>query len=691
MLGNGWYNPLPFRMWGRINLREHLTIGQPRATLQLNIEYSDGTMESIVTDESWKVDDGPIIRNSIYLGEVYDARKEQAGWDKPGFDDIGWKQAILTTESIGPLCAQSSPPIKITHSFSPVLITKSPSDAYIVDMGENFSGWITLHAQGAAGTEIKMVYGELLNPDGTLNANTAACGQIKGDKEPQIPGAPINAYQTDVFILKGEGIETYTPRFTFHGFRYVEITGYPGDLTLDFVIGHRLNSAVEDAGSFSCSNEMFNRIQDIVRRTQLSNMFSVQSDCPHRERFGYGGDIVASSEMALLNFDMEQFYAKTTRDFADAVRTNGGITETAPFVGIDDFGLDEGSGCVEWGAAYLLLQWQLYQYYGDKELLEEQYVTSKRYIELLKSSAIDNIIQGGLCDHEGLTPKSIELTGTAYYFYCVYIMMSIAMVLENASDARRYAALAEDVRKSYNARFLDAETGRYDTGTQFCQSISLFLGLVPKEQRSAALTVLIQEVEACDNHLNTGILGTKYLLDVLTNMGRPDLAYTIANQKSFPGWGYMLENGATTLWEHWEKEECTFSHNHPMFGSVSEWFYKALGGIAPHPAAKGFDKILIMPQIVGDLEWVKASYESVRGLITCEWERHGPAIKFNISIPVGATATLCLPTNIPGAVTEGRKLVSLRDGIELVRTEPGWVVYAVGSGSYTFGSVLKKV
>jgi len=686
ILGNGWYNPLPLRMWGRINPREHLTIGRPRLILQLHIEYADGSTQSVVTDESWKVGDGPIVRNSIYLGEVYDARREQAGWDRPGFDDGRWLPAVRATEPVGELRAQSAPPIRVKQTIRPASITEPQPGTYIFDMGRNFAGWVTLRVQGKAGTAVRLRYGELLHTDGTLNVMTSVCGQIK---RPDMggPGAPPVAYQSDTYILKGEGVETYTPRFTFHGFRYVEVTGLPDKPSPDTVEGHCLHSDVGDAGTFACSNEMFNRIQEMVRRTLLSNLFGVQSDCPHRERFGYGGDIVASGEMAMLNFDMARFYAKAVQDLADDQRPNGGITETAPFVGIADEGLGEGAGPVGWGTAFPWLQWQLYQYYGDKRILADHYEATKRWMHLLESKATDYILDNGISDHESLVPKPRALTGTAFFYHNACLASQIARALGRAADADRYAALSGSIRNAFNRKFLKPGTGVYDAGTQACQAFALFFDLVPADRRRVASDVLVNDVmQQHDGHLTTGIFGTKYMLAALSDAGRADVAYTIVNQKTFPGWGHMLDAGATTLWEHWEFSDNTYSHNHPMFGSVSEWFFKSLAGIRPDPAAVGFDRIIIRPQVVPGLTWVKATYNSVRGRIASEWRIEGDRLKLDVTIPPNTTATVYVPTRDRSTVKESDKPADQAERVRLLRTETDSAVYAVGAGAYRFES-----
>lgn len=669
MLGNGWFNPLPLKMWGSLNLRDHLTIGEPRLCVQLVVDYADGSSETIATDETWKTSPGPILRNSVYLGELYDARREQPGWDKAGFDDSEWEQAVPATEILGPLHAQDAPPIRVTRILKPVKMTEPKPGVFIFDFGQNFAGWVRLHVHGPAGTAVKMRYGELLYKDGALNGMTSVCGQIKqGGPNYRYPGhgLPQTAWQMDEYILKGGGQEIYCPRFTFHGFRYVEVTGLPQAPDLDTVEGLRLNSDVAPAGSFECSNEEFNRIQEMVLWTELSNFFSVESDCPHREKFGYGGDMVAAANAAIFNFDMERFYAKAVQDLGDAVRTNGGFTETAPYVGISDEGLGGGSGPVGWATAQPFLQWQLYQYYGDLPLLAAQYEATKRWFGFLQSCARDDLLDDGISDHESLAPKPRALTGSAFYYLNARLFAKIARALGHETDATEADALADRIQTAFNRKFLKAGSGSYDIGTQACQSFALALGLAPQDEQEQALDVLAKDIADRKGHLDTGIFGTKFMLAALTEFGRADLACEIADQRTFPGWGYMLENGATTLWEHWAKDDNTYSHNHPMFGSVSEWFYKCLGGIAPAPDAIGFDKIVIKPQPVADLKWVKASYNSVRGKIVSEWRTDGDKFKLRVRIPVGATATVFLPAP----------------------NSDGQTHLAVGSGEYEFTSSL---
>ncbi len=383
-LGNGWFNPLPLRMWGGRNIRDALFTGKPSFICRLSADAADGSKTVIVSDETWKVHDGPIIRNNIYLGEVYDARREVSGWNLPGFDDQDWKTASVTDFLPGSLRAQPQPPIKIRAEIKPVNLTSPGKGVYIFDMGQNFAGWIRLKIRAAKGTTIRLRYGELLYDDGTLNPMTGVCGQIKGKRknaEGEMvniggPGSPEIAWQSDTYIAKGEGTEEFTPAFTFHAFRYVEVTGLESSPRISDCLGLRLSSAVETVGTFECSDTLINAIQKMCTSTFLSNIFSIQSDCPHRERFQYGGDIVATSEAFMYNFDMSSFYGKTVQDWTDAAREDGRFTDTAPFVGIQYCGIG-------WAMVQPLLQLQLLRFYGNLSLVREQYPAAKRWIDLV--------------------------------------------------------------------------------------------------------------------------------------------------------------------------------------------------------------------------------------------------------------------------------------------------------------------
>ena len=481
MLGNGWYNPLPLRMWGRYNLRDTLQVGRPQFIAQLNIEYADGSRESVVSDNSWKWTEGPILRNSIYLGEKVDARKSVQNWDKPGLDVSKWTAVKLCPAPEGPLQSQPLPAIKVTKKIHPVKISEPVKGTYIVDMGQNFGGWARFKFDLPKGTTVKMRYGELLHKDGTLNPMTSVCGQIKN--KPGFPdgeGPPSTAWQRDTYIAAGNGTEVYTPTFTFHAFRFIELTGLPKAPALDDIEGLRMNSGVEPVGSFSCSNELFNRIQKMCQWTFLSNIFGVQSDCPHRERFGYGGDLVTTSDAFMLNYDMAGFYAKVTRDWHDSALPNGMLTDTAPFVGIQYCG-------VGWAMAHPHLQCQLYRYYGDRRIIEEQYDVSKRWLELVRVENKEHIVSKGLHDHEAIKKEKSPPMVTPLYCESARMLSHLAGILGKDKDVADYKALSEEIRKAYISSFIPSGTGVAASGIQSVQAFVLFLDMLPELERPAAL------------------------------------------------------------------------------------------------------------------------------------------------------------------------------------------------------------
>jgi alpha-L-rhamnosidase len=552
-------------------------------------------------------------------------------------------------------------------------------------MGVNFTGWIRLNLDVPRGTELKLRFGELLYPDGTLNPMTSVCGQIKGTRKTpdgQIvpiggPGAPEIAWQADTYIAGGNGPEVYTPRFTFHAFRYVELTGLPGTATREMMEGLRLQTDLEPVGEFSCSNPLLNRIQQMCRRTFISNVMSVQSDCPHRERFGYGGDLVTTAEAFMMNYDMARFYAKAVWDWHDSARPDGMLTDTAPFVGIQYCG-------VGWAMAHPLTQLELYRYYGDRRIIEQQYATSKRWFDRVASRNEDHIIKKGLSDHESLEKTPAPQLVTPLYCESARLLGRMAQILGREDESRHYRELAQAIRSAYRDRFLEPDTGRFSPGTQAAQAFALYLDMAEPADRKTSLAYLIDDIQVQrQGHLSTGIFGTKYALDVLAQENRAQVAYDIVNRTGFPGWGHMLAHDATTLWEHWEYSDNTFSHNHPMFGSVSGWFYHWLGGIQPAPDAVGFDRIVIRPQFIDDLSWVRCSYRSIRGLIRSHWQREGKQVKLSLEIPVHASATVILPAR-PSEIRESGQPAAQAPGVFLLKTESNTSVYRIEAGTYNF-------
>jgi len=647
LLGNGWYNPLPLRFWGRINFREALTIGRPKVLANLRIAYTDGSVETIATDESWQVAESGILRNNVFLGEKIDGRVV-----------LNFSKAAVAAEAPGGrLVAAMMPPIRVKGGFEDAVITEPEPHVYVADLRQNFAGWIGMRVRGRAGQEVHFRYGEILRPDGHVNGLTTVAGQIKEQWHINGgPGAPPTAYQEDSYICRGDSNDIFYPHFTFHSFRYVEITGLDLPPAKDELLGFRLNTDLEPTGSFNCSDTLLNGIQEMVLNTFLSNLFSVQSDCPGREKQGYGGDIVATADAFMYNYDMSCFYPKTLGDFADAVRPNGGMPECAPYNGIADEGFGEGTGPIGWQLAFPFLQRELYRFYGNRRVVEDQYQRTVGLVGLLRRVAGDGLIERGIGDHEAVNPKHVPVTSGAFYYGHVKLLAELAGLLGKRSDQRRWMGLADSIAGMFNTRYLQGDLGRYDTAAnQTTQVFPLWWGLAKEPSKSFDELVRLIE-DSCKGHLSTGIFGTKMLFDVLSRSDRNDLAYRIVSQRGFPGYAYMRDHGATTLIESWALTDQN-SWNHPMFGSVSEWFYRGLAGINPAEDAYGMDKLLFRMRPVGGLTHVRAALMTIRGSVLSEWERQGAVLIWTVGVPPNVRAEVDVPAGVDdGVLLDGKVL-----------------------------------
>ena len=680
MLGNGWWNPLPIKLFGRWDLRDYQQTGRPCFKAEIRITYSDQSVDVIPTDESWVTTPGPIVRNNVYLGEHYDARLERDGWNTVNAGKQGWHGAALVTGPSGKLSSQMQPPIRITKVLRPVRITQPRPDTFILDMGQNFAGAIRLKVKGPAGKKITLRYGEDVFKDGTLNYHTTVMTQIRKGGIKAGPGAPETAWQEDGYTLKGKGVESWAPRFTFHGFRYVEVTGWPGTPRPSDFEGLRMNADLQEAGTFSCSNDMFNKLNEVIRWTFLSNVFSVQSDCPAREKMGYGADMVVSANAFMYNFDMANFYRKAVQDFANEQLPDGGITEIAPHTGIADRGYGGDSGPLGWQLGFPFLQEQLYDFYGDREVIEQNYNGIVRQMYFLQEKAVDGLFHWDIGDHEALDPKAEAFSASAFYYHHAQLAARFAGLLGREQDSVKYARLADGIKSAMVRKYLVPGTGRFDNGTQAAQIFALWYDLSPEKDKT--MQVLMDEFGRHGGHVSTGIFATKMMFDVLRENDRNDVAYSVANAEGFPGWRHMLDNGATTLWETWEYPEKYPSQNHPMFGSISEWFFRSLLGI--NPAAPGFKKIMLKPQPAAGLAWAKGSYRSVYGEIVSDWKVNGQQFSWSITIPPNTTAMVCIPS------TEGKSVTIDGKVVQDVRYENGYAVTALGSGTYSLVSDYKK-
>jgi alpha-L-rhamnosidase len=690
MLGNGWYNPLPIRLFQRWNLREEITVGKPCLKAQLRIVYADGSTETIITDESWKAGDGPVLKNSVYLGELYDARLEQKGWNEAGFIDSHWTNARLTEGPGGQLIARYIPPVRVTKILKPVKMTEPSPGVYLFDFGQNFAGVPRLKVHGLAGTKVVLRGGEDIHPDGTLNYLTVITAQLKSMWNLKGgPGCPDDPMMVNTYVLSGNGEEVFTPEFTFSGFRYLEVTGYPGIPGLNAVEGLRMNTDLQSSGSFECSNELFNQIQEATLWTFMSNVFSVQSDCPAREKLGYGADIVVTAEAFCYNFDMNSFYRKVVQDFVNDVRPNGGMSEIAPNIGINEMGMGGETGSPGWQLAFPFAMKVLYDYYGDRVTLEKHYQVLKRQVDFMHSVTPGHIVQQDISDHESIDPKPVALSATAFYYHHVLILKEFAGLLDQKEDVATYGNLADDIRAAIIKTFLYPGTGVFKTGSQGAQLIALNYKLVPDSERNAAIDHLLLEIfNKHKGHLSTGIFATKFMFDFFREENRNDVAYTIANQRTFPGWGNMLANGATTLYESWEYPDTVGSQNHPMFGSISEWFYKSLLGI--NARDPGFTKFEIKPQPAGDLTWAKGYYDAMVGRIVSDWHTEGVKFYLNVTIPANTRALVYVPSLAKFPVTENGRSTESSEGLNFKEYMDGYAVYEAVPGNYSFTSTWQK-
>lgn len=637
-LGNGFYNPLPLRKWGHRDLRKDLAmVGKPTFLAKLHLAYQDGTSEEVVSDSSWHYSYGPLLKNSVYLGVTYDARREINNWDHPDLEETDWETAKISQGPRGVLQRAFFPGVQITEEITPIEIFSPEAGVWMVDMGVNFTGTYKIRLSGMVGDTITFRFGERLYEDKSLNPMTAVIGQIKR-KGVGGPGAPDIAWQTDSYVIGDDESSWFEPEFTYHTYRYMEIRGLEQQPQLSDIRGLFMHSNLESDGQFSCSSDLLNDIQEATLRTFRANLVSVQSDCPAREKFGYGGDINATSESFIYNFDMRTFYRKTLYDWVDAMKDSV-FVDTAPFTGIQYCG-------ISWESAFLITQYYLYLYYNDTDLIREFYDLDKAWMDKVARIHPDGIVDKGLSDHESLEPVPVSLTGTGHYLQCARIMHTFASYMGDTQRAERYEQLADRLKQLIKAKYWDEPvTEKINRQTLF--STLLFHDIVPKDEIAAATDSLLQAVQnGPSGHLNTGIFGTKYVLETLSEHSSPDAVFDIVNSTTYPGWGHMIDRGATTIWETWKESDNTYSNCHPMFGSVTEWYYRWLAGIRPDPAFPGFERFTLAPSIPEGLISIDCTYESPFGPIVSNWKQvDSNTYQYEMSIPAGSQANVILPVN----------------------------------------------
>ncbi len=686
ILGNGRYYPPRDP-----DPKPAMTYGYPKMLLQMCIEYEDGSTAEVVSDETWKLTtDGPIRANNDYDGEEYDARMEMDGWCQPGFDDSRWQPAQVVQAPAGALAAQMAEPIRITKTLRPVRMSKLPSGVYIYDMGQNMVGWVRLTAKGPAGTRVTLRHAEVLAKDGSLsmeNLRSAKC--------------------TDTYILKGKGTEVYEPRFTYHGFRFVELAGYPGEPTLSTIEGCVVHSDAERVGGFACSNEIINRVYSNVVWGIRGNLRSIPTDCPQRdERQGWLGDIPNEAKHESFEFNVANFYAKWLQDIEEAQDAQGCVPDVAPPYWVIY------SGNVTWPSAYIIIPEWFHEQYADLRPLAAHYPSMCRWIEYMSGFLKDDLIARDQYGDWCVPPESPELIhskdparrtdpmllATAYFYHDLCLMAKFAMWLDKPDDAKRFNELAARLKTAFNRKFYNEETGRYSNGTQTSSVLPLAFGLVPEGQRRRVFQNLVENIVVkCKDHLATGLIGGQWLMRVLSDNGRPDIAYRLAAQTSYPSWGYMAEHGATTIWELWNgdtADPAMNSHNHLMLvGDMAVWLYQYVAGIRCDPERPGFKHVLIRPVPVGDLKWAGAVHRSTYGTVASRWRRTEDGLTLDVRLPANTSAEVAVPTlgKPQVTITEGKTTI-LRNGIaadaapgvKFVRMEKAAAVFDVGAGSYRF-------
>lgn len=664
LLGNGWYNHQSTAVWyfDRAPWRN-----RPAFCADVRITYEDGTVETVSTGREWKTSPSPLIFNSIYTAEHYDARMEQPGWNKAGFDDSGWGSITLRTAPSQNIVSQQLYPIRNVEEISVKSVTKIDDYTYRYDLEQNISGVTEFRVKGDAGTIITLEHAELLDENGRIRMSNL--------DEHYRPTDDSDPFQKDIFILSGKGEDVFMPKFNYKGFQYVEVkSSKPIELTKDNLTAWFMHSDVPPIGSLETSNPLINKIWRATNNAYLSNLFGYPTDCPQREKNGWTGDAHIAIETALYNFDGITVYEKWLADHRDEQQPNGVLASIIPSSG---WGYNWGNG-LDWTSTIAIIPWSIYEFYGDSRLLRDCYDNIKLYVDHVSDLSPDGLTDWGLGDWVPVKSKTpVEFTSSIYYYVDATILANAAKMFNNQEDYEKYSALAEKIKRAVNDKYLNTETGIYGEGVQTELSVPLQWGIVPEAYRRQVADNLARRVIADGSHIDVGLLGSKAILNALSENGYADLAFIIASQQTYPSWGYWISKGATTLYEAWAVEPGKeTSLNHIMFGEIGAWFYKALGGIRIDQQAPGFKNTILKPQFVKDLNFSKVTYESPYGDITSNWERKGKTINYKVVIPANSKAEFYIPegyTLKKTQLTSGGK-------IELNRISEN--VYELVAGSY---------
>jgi alpha-L-rhamnosidase len=630
LLGNGWYNHQSTAVW---YFHEAPWRNRPAFCMDLRITYEDGSVETITTGKDWKTALSPVIFNSIYTGEHYDARLEQTGWSEVAFDDSKWKEVIYRAAPSGNIVAQAMQPVRIIDTIPARSIRTFNDTTYVFDLGRNIAGISRLAVNAPAGTVFRLKHGERLRSDGHVDqSNIDVHYRPVGTADP---------FGTDLFVTSGKGDESFMPRFNYKGFQYVEVTSSaPVKLTKESVTGYFMHSDVSPVGTITTSNPTINKIWQATNNSYLSNLYGYPTDCPQREKNGWTGDAHINVETGLYNFDGITIYEKWLADHRDEQQPNGVLPAIVPTSG---WGYEWANG-PDWTSTIAIIPWNIYLFYGDTSLLARCYENIQRYVDHIDQLYPTGLTTWGLGDWVPVKSKSpVELTSSIYYFTDASILAKAAHILGHSADEEKYTALASKIKNAFNGKYLNAVTGIYGSGTQTELSFPLYWNVVPDSLVTKVASNLARRVQTDSSKLDVGLLGTKSILNALSENGYADLAYKLAARETFPSWGWWIVNGATTLYENWKIDAANdISLNHIMFGEIGAWFYKALGGIKPDANDPGFKKIILQPYFISALNQVEVKHESPYGTIISSWKRVGKKIMYNVVIPANTTATLIL-------------------------------------------------
>jgi alpha-L-rhamnosidase len=655
ILGTGWYDVHDVATW---HFNTATWRARPKTKLVLVMTHKDGSTSTVISDESWKTSSGPILRDGVYTGEVYDARLEMPGWNAGGFNHDAWKPALCVDPPLGTMRPLLCEPVRITQTLVPKGITEPQPAVFVVDMGQNFAGHAQLRLKCDAGTTVTLRYSELMGQDGMID--THRIDHFMQQTRPRQP------FQQDTYIAKGGGLEEFwEQRFSYAGFRYVEVRGFPGQLAENNLLGRVAQTAMDRAGDFACSDPIANAIQHAAVWSYRSNAQSIPTDCPHREKNGWTGDAGLAVECGLMNFKAEAFYLKWLEDFRESQRADGGFPVIIPNGGWGNGEAWPGPITPPWDGAYATIVWQMYRYHGDKRLLARHIDPLRKYVDYFLAHRDKSGLTPGLGLGDWLPWKTVTPTdfiSNAYLLMNLDVVLEMAQILGQTEVVHRYSPERAAVHTAFQESFYHAATHTYSVGSQTAQSTALYFGLVPEEERAGVFAKLVRDVEAM-GHLDVGILGAKFLLRVLSEGGRTDLAWKIATQTEMPGWGYWMKTGATTLWEDWKGGS---SYNHIMFGDVSAWFYQWIAGVQPESKSIGWQSIRIRPHAVGSLTSAQARYVTPRGEVACSWKREGRSMAIDVTVPCSATAVLEVQHGANLVALRGRKISGAK-----VTLEPG--------------------